>query len=229
MILTDTFRGPLWVFESDRGCSGMLREYGEYSELELALMKSYISPDSTVLDIGAHIGAFTIPLAKYAKKVYAIEPQASVRELLERNIELHNLTNVEVIPYAIDFEPGIKHYTPNPAAMGSIQMLSEGELEVQAVSLDFLNLKPDFIKIDVEGMELAVLAGARDTLFNHQPYLLLERQKETSETLHYCLAVLGYCTCTLDFPIYTPNNQNHNPHNLYPNQAHQMIFAMPKA
>ena len=58
-----------------------------------------VKPTDTVVDIGANIGAITIPLAKAVKKVYAIEPVYS--EELGANIKLNNLTNIEVFSYGI--------------------------------------------------------------------------------------------------------------------------------
>lgn len=224
--LTDSYFGPMLVFADDIGCSKMLQEYGEYSKLELAVIESFLSPDSIVLDIGAHIGALTIPISKMCKKVYAFEPQEDVRELLKWNLDHHNRTNVEIFPFALGFDNSQKFYTPNPYSMGSIRMEDTGDRSVQVVSLDDLGLSPTFIKIDVEGMEVPVVAGGQKTIMQHRPHILAERTPGNNDLLHG-LSVMNYCSCLMDLPVYTPNNFKHNPTNHYPKMAHQMILGMP--
>lgn len=63
-----------------------------------------IREDDTVLDIGANIGSFTLPAAKVAKKVYAVEPMFT--ETLKENVELNNFENVEVIDKALGADFG---------------------------------------------------------------------------------------------------------------------------
>jgi hypothetical protein len=58
-----------------------------------------IRPEDTVLDLGANIGSFTLPAAKVARMVYAVEPL--FHEELRRNVELNRFDNVEVLPYAV--------------------------------------------------------------------------------------------------------------------------------
>lgn len=226
VVLTDTCHGKMWVFKDDIGCSRLLREYGEYSEIELGIMKSYISPESVVLDVGAHIGAHTIPLAKVCKKVYAVEPQAEVVEILKKNIELAGVTNVEILPFALGFERATKFYTPNMTAAGSISMEDTGECSIEVYPLDDLGLTPDFIKIDAEGMELPVIAGGIKTITEHRPYIFAERMPNNNDLLKV-LTMMGYCSSPMVIPVYVPNNWKHNPVNYFPNQGHMMNLAAP--
>ena len=58
-----------------------LREYGEFSEIELSLMSKFIMKDDVVFDIGSNIGAFTVPFARKVGEfgqVYAFEPQKEI-------------------------------------------------------------------------------------------------------------------------------------------------------
>jgi FkbM family methyltransferase len=219
--MINTRYGPMEIFEDDLGCSKILREYGEYSPLELAVMETFTKPGEVVLDIGAHIGAFARPLGLKDRKVYAVEPQTEVRSVLEKNI----VGDTEIIPFAIGFKKETRHYTPNPQAMGSIRMEDEGSEFIQVIPLDDLQLRPKLIKIDVEGMELEVLAGGYETILRHRPYLLLERN---NLEIPRFLTMLGYSVCPLDLPVYIPNNWNNNLVNHYPNMAHQMILAVPR-
>lgn len=105
-----------------------------------------IKPSDIVLDIGANIGAVTIPLAKVAKKVYAVEPLFT--EELEQNIKLNLLNNVEIIKYGIGPDADKIRYEFGPR-------------RGIAPSIKFNTLmkrvgKIDFIKIDGEGCEWSI-------------------------------------------------------------------------
>lgn len=225
MIQTETCYGPMWVLEEDLGCSRILQEYGEYSPLELALMKSYIGPDSVVIDVGANIGAFTVPLARMCKKVYAFEPQHSVLEVLRMNTR--NLPNVEVIPHGLGLVHEKRYYTPNPEYVGSTKMEPDGTAEVEIFPLDSFGIKPDFIKFDIEGMEIDAIAGGFHTITTHRPVIFSERQKEYFSLFH-TLTKLHYFNSTVDLPIFSPGNYNRNPNNIYRGMSHLMTLALPK-
>ena len=87
-----------------------MREYGEFSEIELSLMSKFIFEGDVVFDIGSNIGAFTVPFAKKVGafgKVYAFEPQKFIYKILEENVKNNKLQNVNLfntslmISYAI--------------------------------------------------------------------------------------------------------------------------------
>ena len=76
-----------------------LREYGEFSEIELSLMSKFIMKDDVVFDIGSNIGAFTVPFAKKVGElgqVYAFEPQKVIYDLLQDNVNKNKLKNVKI-------------------------------------------------------------------------------------------------------------------------------------
>jgi len=115
-----------------------------------------IRPDDVVLDIGANIGAITIPLAKEAKKVYAVEPLFT--EELKGNIELNRLQNVEVLECglgedntSLEVEYGSKKAVCRLVSMASILKIT-GDI--------------DFLKVDCEGAEWLIqpqqLEGIRE-------------------------------------------------------------------
>jgi FkbM family methyltransferase len=102
-----------------------------------------IRPTDVVVDIGANIGAMTIPFAKVAKRVYAVEPLFF--EDLERNIKLNELTNV------ITFHTGI--------GKDGLRELSFGSRIATSPIITFRELRAvvgghiDFLKMDGEGCE----------------------------------------------------------------------------
>ncbi len=106
---------------------------------------SNIRKDDIVVDVGANIGAITIPLAYRAKKVYAVEPL--FWKELEANIKLNNLTNVDTLKYAIGKEDG-----------KLVKILFSSKEEVVPI-ISFKVLKEvvgkqiNFLKMDGEGCE----------------------------------------------------------------------------
>ncbi len=141
---------------------------------ELEVFHRYVNSDSTFLDLGAYVGTISVPMAKVAKAVHSFEPVKENRDLLERNIQINNLTNVTVHPVALGSHAGHVSLTlPNPdydAASFAVQ----GEGDIPMVTLDSLSLAPSFIKMDVEGYEYEVLKGAAGTIQKHKPVIFFE-------------------------------------------------------
>jgi FkbM family methyltransferase len=144
----------------------------------------------TVYDIGAFQGMMSLFFARRAARVISYEPSTENRERLVTNVALNRLTNVTVCASALgaSVDSGVLNFDPLMPG-GSTVRVGESQQEragLKAVRITTLDIeiasglpKPDFIKIDVEGMELAVLQGARDTLAEHRPALMLEVHGET--------------------------------------------------
>jgi FkbM family methyltransferase len=142
----------------------------------------------TVIDIGAHIGRYTITSSKQVGntgKVVAIEADPDNFQLLKRNIAFNNLTNVLPLNYAVFSErTKIKLYEQSASAKYNSVMLTRAAetknyVEVKADTLDsILKLngvnRVDWIKIDVEGAEFEVLKGSTKTLSTENMSLLIE-------------------------------------------------------
>jgi FkbM family methyltransferase len=151
-----------------------------------------------VVDIGAHMGRYTIISAKRVGvngKVVAIEAHPGNFEMLNRNIKLNQLTNVIPLNYAVySKETKIKLYLPDEESgytmhhsimsdylFTKYQDKTEDKfVEVSANTLDYLlqleGIKQEevnWIKIDVEGAEFEVLKGANDVLSNSKDIALL--------------------------------------------------------
>ncbi len=142
----------------------------------------------TVIDIGAHIGRYTIPSSKKVcntGKVVAIEADPENFELLKRNIALNKLTNVLPLNYAVfSTRTRMKLYEQSASAKYNSLMLARAAktknyVEVNADTLDnILKLNEvnqvNWIKIDVEGAEFEVLKGSAETLFGEDLSLFVE-------------------------------------------------------
>lgn len=227
------------VPEDDIWVGRCLRELGEHSQTELNMMEFTLGLmtkglfDSTVIDAGAYIGDLTIPLSRMCKKVYAFEPQESIRELLLHNLQVNCCRNVEVLPYALGSEPSMLNYcsagaenSPGSTIMGD----PSGDAQVEQVTLDALGLDPDFIKADVEGMECHLLAGAVETLSRTRATLFMECDTVVVEgvDLRSALDSLGYRQHPMDFPMWNPQNFNGVKVNTFGSTVAHMILAYPQ-
>ena len=141
-----------------------------------------------VIDIGAHIGRYTITSSKQVGntgKVVAIEADPDNFEILKRNIALNNLTNVLPLNYAVfSSRTRIKLYEQSASAKYNSVMLTRAAktknyVEVNADTLDSI-LKQNginqvnWIKIDVEGAEFEVLKGSTEMLSGENVSLFVE-------------------------------------------------------
>lgn len=142
----------------------------------------------TVIDIGAHIGRYTITSSKQVGntgRVVAIEADPENFELLKRNIALNKLTNVLTLNYAVfSTRTRMKLYEQSASAKYNSLMLARAAktknyVEVNADTLDnILKLNEvnqvNWIKIDVEGAEFEVLKGSSKTLSSENVSLFIE-------------------------------------------------------
>jgi FkbM family methyltransferase len=144
----------------------------------------------TVIDIGAHIGKYTLLSSKLVGKtgkVVAIEADPDTFHILERNISLNNLTNILPLNYAIfSTKTRIRLYDQSTTASAKYNSLiltrapqTEKYTEVNADTLDsILEMnginQVNWIKIDVEGAEYEVLKGATKTLSGENISVLIE-------------------------------------------------------
>ena len=177
--------------------------YGEYFESEVEIFRQIIKPGWHVADIGANIGTHTQALSRFVGPggwVYAFEVQRLVFQTLCANVANNSLANVDCERLAIDEKPGrLLVEDINPLCevnYGGIPLgQSQAGKSVQSITLDeYLDGRPlNFAKIDVEGMELACLRGARDTLSRCKTILYLENDRaEKSRALMVYLDDIGY-------------------------------------
>jgi hypothetical protein len=88
--------GTMMYLRNDVYIGRSLNDYGEYSEAEVDLFRQFLTPGDVALDVGANIGAHTIPMAQIvgpSGSVYAFEPQRIVFQILCGNVALNELGN----------------------------------------------------------------------------------------------------------------------------------------
>jgi len=176
-------------------------------------LRRHVGEGSVVYDVGANIGFFSLLAARFAGPTGAVEsfePLPRAVAGLRANIALNDARTVHVHEVAVS------------AAGGRAELLSVDEggwshladrgwhprtdevLEVDLVALDTLvadGLRaPDVVKIDVEGSELAVLDGMRETIEAHAPAIICELH-ETNAEFAERMDELGYAAHSLDGPL----------------------------
>jgi FkbM family methyltransferase len=114
---------------------------GVYEPETLQFLRNHITSDSVFVDVGANIGAFSIPLAGYAKHVIAIEPSPQVLPYLRRNVTLNRLSNVEIAACAASTSDrdSVPLYIPPESHFGmasSAPQFDGAPTAVRAKSLD---------------------------------------------------------------------------------------------
>ena len=159
---------------------------GELNERDFALLRELVRPGDWVVDAGANIGIYTLFFAHRVGpkgRVLSIEAQPRIARLLQTNIGLNQANHVAVWLGAVGEAPGRLHLPPvdykaenNFGGVG-LQRKPVG-LSVEVRPLDGAQLERcDFIKMDVEGMEAAVFAGALATIRKFRPVLWMEADR----------------------------------------------------
>jgi len=154
---------------------------------EIVEMNAYnVLPENVngnvVMDIGAHLGVFSLFAAKMgAKKVYAFEPVESTYEMLGRNVEINDLDDtISPVNKALGdkIETGCVSYLFEGDWGASLELdmgTSAAQQECEVTTVDeFVRIQgtsPHFIKIDAEGYEKKIILGAENTIRTSKPFL----------------------------------------------------------
>jgi FkbM family methyltransferase len=166
-------RGMKWIAGSSlHGCW-----LGTYELPKQKLLERLVFPGMTVYDIGAQAGFYTLCLSRMVGekgRVIAFEPFAdNVRNLLE-HVRMNGLRNVRIVQAAVGESSGLRAFTTDRGECQNRIEDAAAQFLIPAVSLDSLSLPPpDLIKMDIEGGESEALRGARRTLSEQRPLVLV--------------------------------------------------------
>ncbi len=244
--IRDCRHGRFMYYQNDYFIGGSLEKYGEYSEGEIALWKQVFQPGMIVADIGANIGMFTVWMSKAVGptgRVYAVEPQRRIYQMLVGNLALNEITNTFVMNGALGSRDGVltvpivDYDKPGHANFGGVSLAgdsttpTEGSGEsVPVTKLDSIPGPFHFLKIDVEGMELDVLKGAEEVLKRDKPILYVEndRQDKQKELIEWLLAADYRLFWHLP-PLFTPKNFRQCLDNIFGAVVSINMFCIPAA
>lgn len=167
-------------------------------EPEMSRLADLVEPDDIALDVGANRGIYAYALARIAREVHCFEPLAECCAY----ISAYGSPKIAVHCCALSDGPGLLElHVPlrgrTPVYTRASLSRPQGAAEVRRIevrTLDSFGLpRVGFIKIDVEGLEAAVLRGAQQLLARDHPRLLVEidRMRHTPETFGSLLDWLG--------------------------------------
>ena len=211
--------------------------YGEFSAEEARLLEQLLAPQAVVVEAGAHVGAHTLALARAVLSggaVLAFEPQRLLFQMLCANLALNGLTHVHAEQAALGAEGGYvtvplldPSMTCNFAGL-SLDGHAQGE-RIRRIALDDYHLsRCDLIKIDVEGMEGQVLAGAANTIARLRPIVYLENdRRDRSAALIAQLTQLGYRLYWHLPPLFAADNYAANRTNVFNDIVSVNLLGLP--
>ena len=232
-------RGAMAYLTTDEHVGRSLDRYGEWAEAELQLLEALIGRGDTVIDVGANIGTHSVGLAQkvgLTGAVFAFEPQRAIHQLLCANTALNGLTCVRAFHAAVGNEsgallvPDIDYQRAGNFGGLSLGSWREGET-VPVFTLDGLGLdRCALIKIDVEGMEDAVLAGARRLITELKPIIFIEHNAVPARAavIERLLAHEYVCAWYLS-PFFRADNFARQPDDIFGGLLDANVIAVPKA
>lgn len=198
-IMQGASRGMKWIVGSHvPACWLGCYEFGKREQMEQA-----ITPGSTVYDIGAHCGFFTLLSASLVGPtghVVAFEPLPANLRYLREHVRLNQLANVTVMDAAVSDQCGTAWFDDVPERSSRVagHLTAQGTLEVKTVALDALIEAgelppPDFLKIDAEGAEMLILTASEHLITTRHPTVFLDAhgRKLHGECMEF-LAAHGY-------------------------------------
>ena len=178
-----------------------------YEPITRRLLEALLQPDATFVDVGAHIGFFSLVIASSLSrpKVIAFEPNPQNFRNLVANVKVNHLSNVLCEAMAISDREGTATLYLTESDMSASLMkdfqaedtTQVGTIEVSTITLDtYVQMRrisgPMIIKVDMEGHEPAFFRGAGGTLQRHHPDIVLEVLYDMDPELIAYLTSLGY-------------------------------------
>jgi FkbM family methyltransferase len=194
---------------------------GNYEPSTGDIIRMSLKPGDTALDVGANIGVHTLRMAQSvgAKgKVLACEPLPHLQIKLNNNVLLNRYDDiVEIIPKALSDYNGKTRIKAEVSSFnqGTGRMDKDGDIETEVIKGDDLLNQKDIqqlalIKIDVEGFEMKVIDGLKESIEKFKPRIIVEYDAEywkmcnsSWQDLSEMLKNIGYTFYRIDHPILT--------------------------
>jgi FkbM family methyltransferase len=172
-VVARTRQGLFVVDPKDFGVGRALLDKGSYDTDVINSLLEYTTSDSTVVFVGAHIGALLVPMAAKVGKVIAFEPNPPTFEMLQLNVALNGLQNVELhklAASAVEEELAIIHNTINTGGSSVQRSADQGDSTIHAAPIDSVigDQTVDLMVVDAEGFEVEVYRGGQKVLKNTQ-------------------------------------------------------------
>jgi FkbM family methyltransferase len=195
-ILLGPMRGYRWIVGSGNHSCWL----GVYERTKQVTFAATIPPGAIVFDVGAHVGFYTLLFARLVGstgRVIAFEPSTRNLQFLRRHVKLNHIGNVEIIEAAVSDSDGTGAFAEHSSSYNGA-LDASGTTRVRQVKVDNLCASgripfPNVIKIDVEGAEDLVLAGARSTIAGASPTIFIATHgREVDARCVQLLGSMGY-------------------------------------
>ena len=196
----DTKYGPMTCYSNDVVFISALRDGKLYEEDLILKVMPHLRDAKLIVDIGSHIGTHSMIYSTLDCKVLAFEPQLHMYELLKKNVPKcmpyhmaigHKTMTTTLSSHLYDgYDCPIEYNTSTPFNYGGIGLGMHGE-KVYMTTIDSLRLERcDYMKLDVEGSEILVLMGAKETIQKYKPLIWFEHtDKRVTEEMKQSLGI----------------------------------------
>lgn len=185
--------GDKFWYRGDDRYVGQRIALGKYEPYLTKMILDRVNSNSVVVDVGANIGYYTVLLADKVRKIYAFEPEKVNFEILDKNIKENKLENVRLFKKAAGKMKGKKKIYGSEDNYGDWRLFSGRDDHkgrpyntscgggscacplIEIVKLDdVIKEKIDLIKIDTQGWEPEVIAGAKNLIRQYHPQIFFE-------------------------------------------------------
>jgi FkbM family methyltransferase len=172
-----------------------------YEPEELEIIRQHCPPGAVFCDIGANVGNHALYVLKYLRpsSVVVFEPNPEAIALLKSNLELNgvidrcDISRLGVGLSDVESENmGLVTHDRNLGAARMVETDGDGGLTVRTGDALLQGIAPTFLKIDVEGMEIQVLAGLAKTIAAHRPTIFIEVDRVNDAAFKAWVATSGY-------------------------------------
>ena len=163
-----------------KASSGIRFIKGTYEPKNVQAIQNTVQENDIAYDVGAHVGYFSVLMGDIVGsggRVIAFEPRGLNLGYLQRHVSVNNCDNIKIVSKALGDHSGhAKLETRTGSGTGYVS--DTGDEDIEITSIDELVESgalppPTFLKIDVEGGEMAVLRGARKVIESQRPRMIL--------------------------------------------------------
>jgi FkbM family methyltransferase len=165
---------------------------------ELQALRAIVRPGATLVEVGANVGNHVVFYARFLRprKIIVLEPLDAAARELRRNLELNGVNCADLAYLGLAAGGARRRYkavTRDPNNLGATLLIAADDGTIESIPLSELVSEPvDFIKIDVEGMEMEVLEGAADLIQRQRPTLMVEVVNNTLAAFEAWRKAAGY-------------------------------------
>ena len=191
MNIIETKIDEFYIKTFDNDWVGLhIRNNKKWEEHIGVFLKRNLTDSSILVDVGSNYGWHSIYNSKNCNKIYSFEPQKIMYDIQLKNIIDNNICNIELLNCALGDMNESKNmapidYTHNSINIGDLSIGLEGD-SIEIKTLDSLNIgNIDFIKIDVQGYEKNVLLGAKKTIYEFKPIIIIEIENHQLRKFNY--------------------------------------------